>query len=190
MALRELSKSETEELLSEQRIVRVAFDAVRERYLVPLGYVWFEGSLCAVTTHGRKTRIAKDNPQVSFQLDDSAETGLFGWKSVSGEGTFEFVTDPAEIDRISRALFGRFPDIPEWGPRGICRKGGFWGTDLGSHPAYENDREGVSWAKEYIVKAVVCFRSFRASRLTKHSSSAAGTSWSSPSALTCLRAGA
>jgi nitroimidazol reductase NimA-like FMN-containing flavoprotein (pyridoxamine 5'-phosphate oxidase superfamily) len=114
MALRELSKSETEELLSEQRIVRVAFDAVRERYLVPLGYVWFEGSLCAVTTHGRKTRIAKDYPQVSFQLDDSAETGLFSWKSVSGEGTFEFVTDPAEIDRISRALFGRFPDIPEW----------------------------------------------------------------------------
>jgi nitroimidazol reductase NimA-like FMN-containing flavoprotein (pyridoxamine 5'-phosphate oxidase superfamily) len=114
MALRELSERETEELLSEQRIVRVAFDAVGERYLVPLGYVWFEGFLCAVTTDGRKTRIARDNPQVSFQLDDSVETGLFSWKSVSGEGTFELVTDPADIDRISPVLFGRFPDIPEW----------------------------------------------------------------------------
>jgi len=122
MALRELSKREIKELLSEQRIVRVAFDALGERYLVPLGYVWFEGSLCAVTTHGRKTRMARDNPQVSFQVDDSVEKGLFGWKSVSGEGTFEFVTDPAEIDRISPVLFGRFPDIPEWARREYADK--------------------------------------------------------------------
>lgn len=122
MALRELSKSEIEGLLSEQRIVRVGFDAFGERYLVPLGYVWFDGSLCAVTTQGRKTRMAKDNPQVSFQLDDSVETGLFGWKSVSGEGTFKFVTDPAEIERMSPVLFGRFPDIPEWAQKEYAEK--------------------------------------------------------------------
>ncbi|MDA2914295.1 pyridoxamine 5'-phosphate oxidase family protein [Acidobacteriia bacterium AH_259_A11_L15] len=122
MALRELSKGEVEEFLGEQWIVRIDFGAFGERYLVPLGYVWFEGALCAVTTHGRKTRMAKANPQVSFQVDDSAATGPFRWKSVSGEGTFEFVTDPGEIDRISPLLFGRFTDVPEWAQKEYAEK--------------------------------------------------------------------
>ncbi len=122
MALRELSMGEMEEFLSGQRIVRIGFDALGERYLVPLGYVWFEGTLCAVTTHGRKTRMAKANPQVSFQVDDSAATGLFGWKSVSGEGIFVFVADPGEIERISPLLFSRFTDVPEWAQKEYAEK--------------------------------------------------------------------
>ena len=122
MALRELGKSEIEEFLAGQRIVRIGFDAFGERYLVPLGYVWFEGALCAVTAHGRKTRMAKANPQVSFQVDDSALTGPFGWKSISGEGTFEFMADRAEIERIRPALFARFTDMLEWAQKEYAEK--------------------------------------------------------------------
>jgi nitroimidazol reductase NimA-like FMN-containing flavoprotein (pyridoxamine 5'-phosphate oxidase superfamily) len=114
MAFTELSQPEVDRLLAAERIVRIGFDADGERYLVPLGFVWHEGALCAMTTLGRKTRMAATNPHVSFQLDTSATTGPFSWQSVSGAGTFEIVTDPSRIEGIAARLTERFPDMPAW----------------------------------------------------------------------------
>jgi nitroimidazol reductase NimA-like FMN-containing flavoprotein (pyridoxamine 5'-phosphate oxidase superfamily) len=114
MAHRDLSQGEIEEILMSERVVRIAFCAGRERYLVPLGYVWLDGFICFVSMEGRKTRMASVQPDVAFQVDTSAKTGVFEWRSVTGEGTVDAVTDPAEIARIRPALFGRFPDIPGW----------------------------------------------------------------------------
>jgi nitroimidazol reductase NimA-like FMN-containing flavoprotein (pyridoxamine 5'-phosphate oxidase superfamily) len=58
--------------------------------------------------------MAAANPRVSFQIDTSASTGVFAWQSVSGEGTFEVLTDAREIEDVSRVLDARFPDMPEW----------------------------------------------------------------------------
>jgi nitroimidazol reductase NimA-like FMN-containing flavoprotein (pyridoxamine 5'-phosphate oxidase superfamily) len=114
MAFKELSRTELEELLSGERIVRIGFEAKGERYLVPLGFISHRGALYAMTRHGRKTRMAALNPEVSFQIDTSATTGPFSWHSVSGEGVFEIVTDSKEIEAISPLLVSRFPDMPQW----------------------------------------------------------------------------
>jgi uncharacterized protein len=114
MAHRDLSQTEIEQLLESERVVRVALDAGGERYVVPVGYVWLDGALCFVSMEGRKTRMAAANPEVAFQVDTSARTGVFEWSSVIGEGRVESVTTPGEIERIRPALFGRFPDIPDW----------------------------------------------------------------------------
>jgi nitroimidazol reductase NimA-like FMN-containing flavoprotein (pyridoxamine 5'-phosphate oxidase superfamily) len=114
MAHRDLSQNETEQLLASERVVRIALEAGGERYVVPVGYVWLDGALCFVSMDGRKTRMAAANPEVAFQVDTSARTGVFEWLSVIGEGCVEPVTAPAEIERIRPALFGRFPDIPDW----------------------------------------------------------------------------
>jgi len=114
MAFKELSRSEVDKLLNEERVVRIGFEANGERYLVPLGFVFHRGALYAMTTHGRKTRMASTNPEVSFQIDTSARTGVFTWHSVSGEGTFEIVTDPKEIEAVSPLLVSQFPDMPDW----------------------------------------------------------------------------
>jgi nitroimidazol reductase NimA-like FMN-containing flavoprotein (pyridoxamine 5'-phosphate oxidase superfamily) len=113
MAFKEMSQSEIDRLFEVERVVRVGFEANAERYLVPLGFVRHLGALYAMTTRGRKTRIAAVNPEVSFQIDTSARTGPFSWHSVSGEGTFEEVTDSAELEAISPFLVSRFPDMPE-----------------------------------------------------------------------------
>jgi nitroimidazol reductase NimA-like FMN-containing flavoprotein (pyridoxamine 5'-phosphate oxidase superfamily) len=110
----ELQAGEIAAFLATQRILRLALDAGGERYLIPLGYVWLDDCLCCATSAGRKTRLAAANPRVSFQVDNSCETGPLGWTSVTGEGVFEIVTDPDEILRIKPALFGRFADMPEW----------------------------------------------------------------------------
>ncbi len=114
MPHRDLSQSEIEQLLRSERVVRIALDAPGERYLVPVGYVWLDRTLCFVTMEGRKTRMISGNQDVAFQVDTSARTGVFEWQSVIGEGLVEPVTDPAEIERIRPALFDRFPDIPPW----------------------------------------------------------------------------
>ena len=64
MAFKELSRSEVDKLLSEERVVRIGFEANGQRYLVPLGFVFHRGALYAMTTHGRKTQMAATNPEV------------------------------------------------------------------------------------------------------------------------------
>ncbi len=114
MAHRNLSQTEIEELLASGRVVRIALFAGGERYLVPVGYLWLDGFLWFVSMEGKKTRMAAMQPRVVFQVDTSAQTGVFEWRSVIGEGRIEAVTEIVEIERIRPALFGRFPDIPAW----------------------------------------------------------------------------
>ena len=49
--------------MSKERVVRIGFQESGEGYLVPLGFVWHERALYAMTTHGRKTRMATVNPK-------------------------------------------------------------------------------------------------------------------------------
>jgi len=123
MVLKELSQEEVEGFLQADRIIRLGMDADGERYLVPLGYAWVGGSIYCVTIRGRKTEMARRNPEVSFQVDNSAVTGPFGWTSVIGEGRVEFVTDPAEIGEVSPILFGKFGDMPEWAAKEYEERG-------------------------------------------------------------------
>ena len=109
-----MTPEEMSELLSSQRVVRIAFDTNDERYLIPLGYVWEEHALYSVTTRGRKTRMAAVNLNVAFQVDDSCETRLFTFKSVTGAGIFEIVSDAGEIERIMPLVASRFRDTPDW----------------------------------------------------------------------------
>jgi uncharacterized protein len=110
----ELTREEIEKVLRDERVMRVGFDVGPDRFLVPHGYLWHDGALYGMTTRGRKTEMGTRNPQVSFQVDTSATTGLFTWSSVSGAGGFALVTDTKEIDTISPLLFARFPDMPDW----------------------------------------------------------------------------
>ena len=109
-----MTPEQRSEFLSTQRVVRIAFDADGERYLIPLGYVWRENALYCMTKRGRKTRMAAANPRVSFQVDDSCETRLFTYRSITGEGIFEIVTDAGEIEGMMPAFVSRFPDTPDW----------------------------------------------------------------------------
>lgn len=114
MPLIELTREEIEAFLARGRVVRVCFQAGEERHLVPLGYVWCRGALCGSMTEGRKTRLARANPRVAFQVDDTREAGLWEWSSVSGEGVVEWVEDPEEAREIGRLLSERWPDMPGW----------------------------------------------------------------------------
>ena len=147
MAWRSLDSYELITLLQQERIVRVAFCTEDERYVVPLGFVWFDHNLWGTTRHGRKTAIAGRDNRVAFTIDDSASATPFQWRSVVGEGRFETVTPDVAAGALSR-FAEQFPDNPEWNVRDFVEgladgSSTFWRiepTDLAGRIHFDPDR--------------------------------------------------
>ncbi len=114
MGFQDLTPGEVELVLVKERVVRIAFSAGGEQFLVPVFYTWFEGALCGLTTPGRKTRLGEANPDVAFQVDSTYVTGPWEWASVSGQGVFARVADPAEFGPFAARLRASLADSPEW----------------------------------------------------------------------------
>lgn len=70
--------------------------------------------LYGITPPGRKSRIAESNPRVGFQVDSSAQSGPWEWKSVTGEGRFDFVESEEERRRALAALEPLIAQAPDW----------------------------------------------------------------------------
>lgn len=117
MPASDLSATEVADVLAAEGVVRVAFRDGESVYLIPLGYVWLSSALHGVTELGRKTRLAEADPRVAFQLDTSSDTGLFEWRSVTGEGRFELVTDEGVKRDVLSALQPIIGAAPEWWQR-------------------------------------------------------------------------
>jgi uncharacterized protein len=114
VGFRDLTTDEIEHVLEKERVVRLGFATGDEMYVVPVFYTWFDGSLCGLTTPGRKTEMATESGSVAFQVDSTAATGPFEWASVTGEGTWEVVTDQAEFGPFAAKLSTSLADAPEW----------------------------------------------------------------------------
>src|SRR5690349_10251358 len=71
MGFQDLTREEIELVLDKERVIRIAFSANGESFVVPVFYVWHEGALCGLTTPGRKTRLGEANAEVAFQIDST-----------------------------------------------------------------------------------------------------------------------
>lgn len=109
-----MTEREITEVLAGERIVRVAFSDQDYPYVIPFGYAYLDSMLHGVTAPGRKSRIAERNARVGFQVDTSAESGLWEWRSVTGEGRFEFVESEEEKRKSLAALEPLLAHAPEW----------------------------------------------------------------------------
>ncbi len=114
MGFQDLTPDEIELVLQKERVIRIAFSADGEQFLVPVFYTWYQGALCGLTTPGRKTRMAETNPNVAFQIDSTFVTGPWEWASVSGQGLFSPVPDPREFGPFAAQLRESLSDSPDW----------------------------------------------------------------------------
>jgi nitroimidazol reductase NimA-like FMN-containing flavoprotein (pyridoxamine 5'-phosphate oxidase superfamily) len=114
MPSRPLSDHAISEVLASEKIVRVAFYDQEHPYVIPFGYVYVKSTLHAITAPGRKSQIAERNPRVGFQVDTSAQSGPWEWKSVTGEGRFEFVESEEERREALAALEPLLAQAPDW----------------------------------------------------------------------------
>ena len=114
MPARDLQQHETLALIERERVVRVAFQDEHNTYLIALRYVFYDGMLWGVAHQGRKLELAAQVPRVGFQVDTTAETGSFAWRSVMGTGSFTLLSEPEEIRIVGELLSKRFADAPQW----------------------------------------------------------------------------
>jgi nitroimidazol reductase NimA-like FMN-containing flavoprotein (pyridoxamine 5'-phosphate oxidase superfamily) len=110
-----MTEEEVESFLVEQRVLRVCAQEEGQLYLIPLAYIWLEGTLYGGTISQRLTAIVQQNPRVAFQIDNYAHaTGPWAYRSITGQGEFTYLEDADEVERITSAVRARFADAPTW----------------------------------------------------------------------------
>ena len=92
-----LPDDQIEELLRTALVGRIACCAPEidpRPYVVPLAYGYDGEAVYAHSGPGRKIRLMRANPLVSFEVDSAEAADR--WRSVIAEGTYEELTDAAE----------------------------------------------------------------------------------------------
>jgi hypothetical protein len=111
---RDLSREESEAILTRNHVGRVAYADAARVHIEPIGYVYAEGVVNCRTSPGHKLEVLAHFPYVSFEVDEVE--GPFSWRSVVATGTAYHADpegSPHEREAHTRAveLFRRV--IPE-----------------------------------------------------------------------------
>ena len=112
--IRDLARSEIDELLRAQVVGRVGCHAQGETYVVPVIYAYDGDALYVLTVEGRKTRMLRENPRACFEVDDYPAPGR--WRSAIVQGTYEELSG-ADAEHALALLAGRFSGDARSRPR-------------------------------------------------------------------------
>jgi hypothetical protein len=102
--LPEMSSDEIEDLLSSQKICRMALNDRPQPYIIALDYVYLDGEMYFhFADYGRKMDLLGKDPNVSVELDNFCE-GAPDFETITLMGRLARVTDRAEKERAAQAL--------------------------------------------------------------------------------------
>jgi nitroimidazol reductase NimA-like FMN-containing flavoprotein (pyridoxamine 5'-phosphate oxidase superfamily) len=102
-----LPEEEARALLSAGGIGRLGCVADGEPYVVPVSYVFDEGSVYSHSLPGRKIEALRAHRRACLQVDDIKSE--FEWRSVIAFGDFEEIRTPSDRRSILNKLLARFP---------------------------------------------------------------------------------
>lgn len=106
-----LDQDGIEELLSTALVGRIACASPAEAggrpYIVPLAYGYDGEAVYAMGPVGRKIRIMREQPLVSFEVDEAVAEDR--WRSVVAEGTYEELTTDEARAHALRVMYGDGP---------------------------------------------------------------------------------
>jgi uncharacterized protein len=91
------------------RVGRLAFVVGNRPVILPVNYVFHEGSVVFRSDAGAKLSAASEAAHVAFEVDQIDTTWEEGW-SVLVQGRAEAVTDPDELERLESL------PLRPWGP--------------------------------------------------------------------------
>jgi uncharacterized protein len=98
----DLTKEQCEQVLLSQRYGHLGCWDGHEPYVIPITYVYEDGSMYGNLREGKKVDIMRAFPRVCVQVEDVKSRA--DWKSVICWGNFEEITDEKSIQRIKLLL--------------------------------------------------------------------------------------
>ena len=102
-----LSETDATNLIGRGKIGRLGCIAEGEPYVVPINYVFVEGSIYSHSLPGRKIEALRAQPRACLQVDEIQND--FEWCSVVAYGNFEEIRVPDDRRAILGKLLARFP---------------------------------------------------------------------------------
>lgn len=105
--MKTLVEEEARALLSASRIGRLGCIDNGEPYVVPINYVFEEGSIYSHSLPGRKIDAMRAHPRACLQVDQIADD--FHWRSAIAYGDFEEIRVSSDRRSILGKLLARFP---------------------------------------------------------------------------------
>jgi len=130
--LGKLNETEAEQLLKTQVVGRIACQADGDVYIVPMNYVYRDGSIYGHSGEGKKISMMRKNPSVCFEVD--AITDIFNWQSVIAKGVYEEIDDIEEKQQAMQGIIHRIMPLvnkPDSHPsHGITEKDSDVGTSV------------------------------------------------------------
>lgn len=104
---RMLSDAEARALIAGGKMGRLGCVANGEPYVVPINYVFEDGSIYSHSLPGRKIEALRAHPRACLQVDEIGND--FHWRSAIAFGNFEEIDRPRDRRDILSKLLVRFP---------------------------------------------------------------------------------
>ncbi len=104
---RMLSEAEARNLIAGGKIGRLGCVDNGEPYVVPINYVFEDGSIYSHSLPGRKIDAMRAHPRACLQVDEIEYD--FAWRSAIAYGNFEEIRVTSDRRSILGKLLARFP---------------------------------------------------------------------------------
>ena len=104
---RMLSEAEARNLMAGGKIGRLGCVDKGEPYVVPINYLFEDGSIYSHSLPGRKIEALRAHPRACLLVDEIEND--FKWRSVIAHGDFEEIRVPSDRRSILNKLLSRFP---------------------------------------------------------------------------------
>ena len=104
-----LIEAEAQNLIAGGKVGRLGCIDVDEPYVVPINYLFDEGSIYSHSLPGKKIEAMRAHPRTCLQVDDIDDD--FHWRSAIAFGKFEEIDRPKDRREILAKLLSRFPQL-------------------------------------------------------------------------------
>jgi nitroimidazol reductase NimA-like FMN-containing flavoprotein (pyridoxamine 5'-phosphate oxidase superfamily) len=107
--MRVLNDAEALEVIKAGKVGRLGCIDNDEPYVVPINYLFDEGSIYSHSLPGKKIEAMRAHPRTCLQVDHIDDD--FHWRSAIAFGKFEEIDRPKDRREILGKLLSRFPKL-------------------------------------------------------------------------------